>query len=457
MTKLRASAYEALRDVVADGMTIAVGGFGLSGNPFGLIDALRDTGARDLTIVSNNMGTDGFGLGILLESKQVRRVIASYVGENKLFARQYLDGEIEVDLTPQGTLAERLRAGGAGIPAFYTPTGFGTPAAEGKPTAEFDGKHCVLERAIVADIGLVHAHTADAEGNLRYRYTSQNFNPLAAMSGRTTIVEAEVILPDGSYIEPDSVMTPGIFVHRIVQADPERKPIEKHTVRQPAASRRRRPDMWTRDEMAAIAARDLRDGEYVNLGIGIPTLVANHLPPGVRLILHSENGLLGMGEFPLAGEEDADLINAGKQTVTIAPGGSCFDSATSFAMIRGGHIGTAISRRDGGVGRRRPRQLVDPRQGRQGHGRRDGPGRGARRVLVITEHVAKDGTPKIVAECSLPLTGRGVVDRIITNLAVFDVTDAGLVLTAMPADGDVDKLRECTGAPFKVADDLQTL
>ncbi len=148
-------------------------------------------------------------------------MIASYVGENKLFARQYLDGEIEVDLTPQGTLAERLRAGGAGIPAFYTPTGFGTPAAEGKPTAEFDGKHCVLERAIVADIGLVHAHTADAEGNLRYRYTSQNFNPLAAMSGRTTIVEAEVILPDGSYIEPDSVMTPGIFVHRIVQADPD--------------------------------------------------------------------------------------------------------------------------------------------------------------------------------------------------------------------------------------------
>src|SRR5271156_2079910 len=184
MTKLRASAPEALRDVVEDGMTIAVGGFGLSGNPFGLIDALRDTGARDLTIVSNNMGTDGLGLGILLESKQVRRVIASYVGENKLFARQYLDGEIEVELTPQGTLA-----------------------AEGKPTAEFDGKHCVLERAIVADIGLVHAHTADAEGNLRYRYTSQNFNPLAAMSGRTTIVEAEVILPDGSYIEPDSVMT----------------------------------------------------------------------------------------------------------------------------------------------------------------------------------------------------------------------------------------------------------
>jgi 3-oxoacid CoA-transferase subunit A len=216
-------------------MTVAVGGFGLSGNPFGLIDALRDTGARDLTIVSNNMGTDGFGLGLLLESKQVRKVIASYVGENKLFARQYLDGEIEVELTPQGTLAERLRAGGAGIPAFYTPTGYGTPAADGKPTAEFDGRYCVLERAIVADLALVHAHTADQEGNLRYRYTAQNFNPLAAMSARTTVAEAEIIL-GGSYIDPDSVMTPGIFVHRLVQADPARKPIEKHTVRQPAAA-----------------------------------------------------------------------------------------------------------------------------------------------------------------------------------------------------------------------------
>ena len=235
MTKLRSSAADALRDVVTDGMTIAVGGFGLSGNPFGLIDALRDTRARDLVIVSNNMGTDGMGLGILLESRQVRKVIASYVGENKLFARQYLDGVIEVELTPQGTLAERLRAGGAGIPAFYTPTGAGTPAADGKPTAEFDGRPCVLERAIVADIALVHAHTADAEGNLRYRYTAQNFNPLAAMSGRTTVVEAEIIL-DGSFIDPDSVMTPGIFVHRIVQADPARKPIEKHTVRQPATA-----------------------------------------------------------------------------------------------------------------------------------------------------------------------------------------------------------------------------
>ena len=185
-------------------------------------------------IVSNNMGTDGLGLGILLENRQVRKVIASYVGENRLFARQYLEGVIEVEFTPQGTLAERLRAGGAGIPAFYTPTGAGTPVADGKPTAVFDGQACVLERAITADLALVHAHTADPEGNLRYRHTAQNFNPLAAMAGRITVAEAEVII--GSYLDPDAVQTPGIFVDRLVQADPGRKPIEQRTVRAPEAS-----------------------------------------------------------------------------------------------------------------------------------------------------------------------------------------------------------------------------
>jgi 3-oxoacid CoA-transferase subunit A len=222
------SAAEALAGIVEDGMTIAVGGFGLSGNPTNLIRALRDSGAKDLTIVSNNMGVDGKGLGLLLENKQVKKVVASYVGENKLFAEQYLSGELEVEFAPQGTLAERLRAGGAGIPGFYTPTGVGTPIAEGKPEAEFDGRRVILERGIVADVALVRARWADPYGNLRYRLTARNFNPLVATAGKVTLAEAEEIV---DAIEPDDIMTPGIFVQRLVLAEDLAKEIEQRTVR----------------------------------------------------------------------------------------------------------------------------------------------------------------------------------------------------------------------------------
>jgi 3-oxoacid CoA-transferase subunit A len=231
MSKLWSSAAEAVRDVVTDGATVAVGGFGLSGNPFDLIEALRDSGARDLTIVSNNMGVDGLGLGVLLESRQVRKVMGSYVGENKLFAKQYLDGTLEVEFVPQGTLAERLRAGGAGIAGFYTRTGVGTPVAEGKPHADFDGHTYVLERGIRADLALVHAHRADAEGNLRYRYAARNFNPVVATAGRVTIAEAEEVL-QGSFLDPETVQTPGVYVQRVVAAAAREKPIEQRTVRQ---------------------------------------------------------------------------------------------------------------------------------------------------------------------------------------------------------------------------------
>ncbi|GAB3008145.1 CoA transferase subunit A [Amycolatopsis acidiphila] len=229
MRKLYAGATDALSGVLADGITIAVGGFGLSGNPNDLIEAVRDSGVRELTIVANNMGVDGKGLGLLLENRQVRKVIASYVGENRLFAQQYLDGELEVEFAPQGTLAERMRAGGAGIPAFYTATGVGTPVADGKPHAEFDGRTYLRERGIVADLALVHAHTADRAGNLGYRRTARNFNPLVATCGRVSVVETEVLL-DG-YVDPDLVGTPGVFVDRLVVARERVKEIEKRTVR----------------------------------------------------------------------------------------------------------------------------------------------------------------------------------------------------------------------------------
>ena len=229
MSKIWPTAAEALRDIVEDGSVIAVGGFGLSGNPTDLIEALRDSGAKNLTIVSNNMGIDGKGLGLLLENQQVSKVIASYVGENKLFAQQYLDGQLEVEFSPQGTLAERLRAGGAGIAGFYTRTGVGTPVAEGKTVAEFDGETFVLERGIVADVALVHAHHADREGNLIYRNTARNFNPLVAAAGRVTIAEAEVVVDE--WLEPNAIVTPGIFVQRLVTALPREKDIEQRTVR----------------------------------------------------------------------------------------------------------------------------------------------------------------------------------------------------------------------------------
>jgi 3-oxoacid CoA-transferase subunit A len=224
------SAEQALRDLVADGQTLAVGGFGLCGIPEALIAALRDSGAKDLTVISNNAGVDGFGLGQLLETRQIRKMISSYVGENKEFERQFLGGELELEFNPQGTLAERLRAGGAGIPAFFTATGYGTVVAEGKETREFDSKHYVLETALTADVALVKAWKADKAGNLVFRKTARNFNPACAMAGRVCVAEVEELVEVGA-LDPDQIHLPGIYVDRIVvNATPEKR-IEQRTVR----------------------------------------------------------------------------------------------------------------------------------------------------------------------------------------------------------------------------------
>ncbi len=228
--KLYPDAAAALAGVVADGQTLAVGGFGLSGIPEALIAALRDSGVKGLTVISNNAGVDGFGLGQLLETRQIRKMISSYVGENKEFERQYLAGELELEFNPQGTLAERLRAGGAGIPAFYTATGYGTIIADGKETRDFDGKHYVLETALRADVALVKAWKADTAGNLVFRKTARNFNPACAMAGKVCIAEVEQVVQAGD-IDPDAVHLPGIYVQRIVvNAKPEKR-IENRTVR----------------------------------------------------------------------------------------------------------------------------------------------------------------------------------------------------------------------------------
>ncbi len=230
MSKVFPSASAALADVVKDGQMIAVGGFGLCGIPEALIAALRDSGVRNLTCISNNAGVDGFGLGLLLATRQIRKMIASYVGENKEFERQYLAGELELEFTPQGTLAEKLRAGGAGIPAFFTPTGVGTIVAEGKETREFDGKTYLMERALVPDVSLVKAWMADRSGNLVFRRTARNFNPNVAMAGRITIAEVEQVVPNGE-IDPDAVHLPGIYIDRLVLNQSPEKRIEQRTVR----------------------------------------------------------------------------------------------------------------------------------------------------------------------------------------------------------------------------------
>jgi 3-oxoacid CoA-transferase subunit A len=230
VNKIYPNAAAALDGVVRSGQLMAVGGFGLCGIPEALIEALKDSGAKDLTVISNNAGVDGFGLGKLLETRQIKKMISSYVGENKEFERQYLAKELELEFTPQGTLAEKLRAGGAGIPAFFTKTGVGTLVAEGKELREFDGETYVMERSLVPDVALVKAHVADKSGNLRFNLTARNFNPAAAMAGKVCIVEVEKIVEVGE-LAPDDIHLPGIYVHRIVHNATPEKRIEKRTVR----------------------------------------------------------------------------------------------------------------------------------------------------------------------------------------------------------------------------------
>ncbi len=345
--------------------TLLAGGFGLCGVPDTLINTVHaNPSITGLTAVSNNAGIEGSGLGLLLASKQIKKMVASYVGENKVFERMYLSGEIELELTPQGTLAERCRAGGAGIPAFYTPAAFGTVVQTGelplrhngdgtvreygapRDVKVFNGKSYVMEEAIQGDYAFVKAWKADRLGNCQFRFAAANFNGAMGKNAKCTIVEAEHIVEPGD-IDPAAVHLPGIYVKKVVQSTAEKK-IEKFTFRKEEG---KGSDMSVlgkgdaaskRERIVRRAAKEFKNGMYANLGIGMPMLAPSFVDPSVEVQLQSENGILGLGPYPRKGEEDPDLINAGKETVTLLPGASCFGSDESFGMIRAGRINLTI-------------------------------------------------------------------------------------------------------------------
>jgi 3-oxoacid CoA-transferase len=419
-------------------------------------------GVKNLTCISNNAGVDDFGIGLMLQQKQVKKMISSYVGENKEFERQLLSGELEVELIPQGTLAERIRAGGAGIPAFFTPAGVGTEVANGKEVEEFDGKKYLKEKWLKADFSIIKAWKGDTSGNLIFRGTARNFSPMMAAAGKICIAEVEELVEVGE-LNPNEIHVPGIYVQRIFESKNYEKRIEQRTVSKSIIENaiHNEPQKGfglDKNQIAQRIAQELKDGYYVNLGIGIPTLVANYIPIGINVVLQSENGLLGIGPFPTEENVDADFINAGKQTVTLLAGSSLFSSAESFAMIRGEHVdltvlGAMEVSENGDIANWKiPGKMV------KGMGGAMDLVASAKNIIVAMQHVSKDGKSKLLKNCTLPLTGINCVKKIVTELAVLEVLpEGGFKLLELAPNITVEDVKAATEGKLIIEGQIPTM
>ena len=438
------SVKEAARKVKS-GDVLVVGGFGMTGTPIHLLDAIAETDVRDLTMITNNIGEPGLGGGQMLRNGQIRKAIGSYFTSNREAVEACQTGKIEIELLPQGSMAEAIRAGGAGIGGFYTPTSAGTPLAEGRDTRIIDGIEYVFQPALTADVALIRAWQADAAGNLVYRRTENNFNQAAATAGKLVIAEAESVVPVGE-LEPERIHTPGCFVDYLVEA---------HTTLEELGSsasvagslKKVSPARMT---MARAALEELKPGDVVNLGIGIPTLVADLITPEHGIIMHTENGMLGVGPEPESGGAMDYPVNAGKIPVTALPGSSYFDSASSFGMIRGGHVDVAII---GGLQVDESANLANwavPGKPLLGVGGAMDLASGVRKLIVTMMHTSRDGPAKIVPRCMLPLTAVGTVSVVVTELAKFRFVDGQLTLAEVMPGATLDEIRARTTAHFEV-------
>ncbi len=431
---------------IRSGDVLIVGGFGMTGNPTHLMHAIAETKVTDLTYIGNNVGEPGLAGGRCLRNGQIKKAIGSFFTSNREAVEAAQSGTIEVELLPQGTLAEAIRAGGAGLGGFFTPASAGTPLASGRETRVIDGKEMVFIPPIRADAAIIRAWRADTVGNLQYRMTENNFNQAAATAADLIIAEVEEIVPAGA-LDPDFIHTPGCFVDYLVQAtlDPE----HLGTSASVAASLKKVDD--TRMMMARIALAELKRGDIVNLGVGIPTLVADLIKPEDGIILHSENGMLGVGPEPETGGAMEYPVNAGKIPVTALSGASYFDSATSFAMIRGGHVDVAIM---GGLQVDEQGNLANwavPSKPLLGVGGAMDLASGAKKLIITMTHCDRDGNSKVVPLCDLPLTARRAVNMLITDLAVFDFGETEMRLVKLMPGITADEVREKTAADYTVA------